>query len=578
MKLEELIRRVNVRTRLLAALLFVSIIPTILVGVYAYRAYAGSITQRLTDMSILSVQQLGTVLSAELSRYSQWIDVSSVSTDVQEALSERESGGNLRRAVSNIIIVGGYFRGLRIAGTNGEILFDDGRLRLLESGFIRLLDDAEAASPMDSLQYIGGYPAGSIAIGRKIHRYPRGVEHIGYIFAIVDPELLKERIFSGTNLGGEMILMAADGTVLSASVTEAGTPLRDTQLYSALMESSGSGGDIFTVNWNGIQSFAVFSAIPRYNAYLIATIPLSYIDSEMRPVLLRILLLTAVAIVLSVVLSLLIYRSVDYPIRRIIGNLSDGEAGPVMDENPDELGFLARAIDKYTVELESMALMRMEDQRRKRELELAALQYQINPHFLFNTLGTLKWLAVINDAPAVISDGITSLSQLLRGILLSDDELVSVREELDNLSHYLAIQRIRYADCFNVVEEIDETVLSCPIPRFILQPLVENSVLHGSESGRRITVTISCRRQDECVLLEISDDGNGFDIESVNKHSHKKFSGIGISNVDERLKLYYGDEHGLEIYSKPGEGTICRVIIPESKQETGPSQGGGSDV
>ena len=561
--LEKLVRRVSVRTRLLTAFLCVTIFPTVIIGMYAYQAYARSAAERLADSSVQSVRQLGAALAAELSRYSQLIDITSASPDVQEALASGEGGIVLRRAVSNMILPGSHFRGMRIADANGVIIHDDGQLRIKDDSFCRILNEAEAASPMDSLQYIEGSLSGSISIGRRIHRYPLGAEHIGYIFAFVDSKLINERVFTEASHLGDMILMSVDGVVLSGRGTEAGTVLCDAPFFEDFSEALSSGEECLTADWNGVASLIVFSPIPRYGAVLMAAIPLSCDAAGTRQVQNRLILTAAAAVVLCVALNMCIYNSVAAPIRRIIRNLSTPGSSPVQDTSPDELGFLARSVNKYTEDLKSMSQTHIEDQRRKRELELAALQYQINPHFLFNTLGTLKWLSVINDAPEVISDGISSLSQLLRGMLMSDDEMVTVREELDNLAHYLAILKIRYADSFEVVEEVDETALSCLIPRFVLQPLVENAVLHGSELEHRITITISCKRQDGLVVLEIRDDGCGFDLDVVNRNSHRKLSGLGISNVDERLRLCYGQEHALYIHSRPGEGTVCRVTIPE---------------
>jgi len=563
MKLEKLVRKLNVRSRLLAAFLCVSIIPAVFIGIYAYRAYAGTTQELFAESSLQSVRQLGDTLSADLARYSQIIDMASVSTRVQNAMIAREGGTVLRSATAEMITTGGYFRGLRIADVYGNVLYDAGRLRLFEDRFGDVIAAIDAASPMDSLYYIEGFPVGSITIGRKIFRYPVGTEHIGYIIAFIDTTPLSERYFTGTAFDGEMILMAKDGTILSGSKTTPGSNPDDDYFREALETASASGTGSFSITRNGVPSLVVFSNLQQYDVYLLAVIPNAFITGETRPVQINLTLFTAGAVVFCVLLSMLIWKSVSAPIRRIIKSLSTPENTPINDTNSDEIGFLAQAIDKYTADLEEMARIQMEDQRRKREFELASLQYQINPHFLFNTLGSLKFIAVINDAPDVISDGITSLSRLLRNVLLSGDELVPISEELDNLAHYLAIQKIRYADSFIVIEEIDEIVLQTLIPRFILQPLVENSVLHSLELDRRVIITIRCMRIDKGVLLEIEDDGVGFDTESLKNVSNRKFTGIGISNVDERLRLYYGDPFGLDIESKPGEGTVCRVIIPE---------------
>jgi len=501
--------------------------------------------------------------------------MASISDVVQNAMVEREGGVVLRNATADMITTGGHFRGIRIADTDGNALYDAGRMRIQESGIKDLIAAIDEVSPRDSLYYLDAHPTGIIAIGRKIFRYPLGQEHIGYIIAFTDATPISERYFTGANLDGELVLMGVDGTIISGNIAPDSLPYDESFLEQLSKAGSASqyGTGSFTATWNGTPSLVVFSTLPRYDVVLLSAIPNSHIAEETRPVQLRLALLAAGAAVFCVLLSVLIWKSVSAPIGRIIQNLSMSDNTPINDDSTDEIGILARTIDKYTADLDDMSKTQLEDQRRKREFELESLQYQINPHFLFNTLGSLKFIAVLNNAPRIISDGITSLSRLLRNVLLSGDELVPISEEIENLAHYLAIQKIRYADSFIVVEEIDESVLSTLIPRFILQPLVENSVLHSLELGRRVIITIRSLRLQEGVLLEIEDDGVGFDTESKKDVSNRKFTGIGISNVDERLKLYYGESFGLDISSIPGEGTVCRVIIPQD-----PQNGGDEDV
>ncbi|MCL2699822.1 MAG: histidine kinase, partial [Defluviitaleaceae bacterium] len=395
--------------------------------------------------------------------------------------------------------------------------------RVSESEFGHLLHLTEVASPRDSLYHISGSPVGSLAIGRKIHRFPLGKEHIGYIFVFVSDSILNRNILREVSFGGGgIMLLSADGIVLAGNITSPGTRLSDTDLFTKLIDAANSGSQSFNTEADGAPSLVVFNQSQQNDAYLLAAIPVSYINEAAAQTGQNLVLAVAAATILGAVIAMLIYRSI--------------------------------------------ARTRLADQRRKRELELAALQYQINPHFLFNTLNSLKWVAVINDAHSSVSEGITSLSKLLKNVLLSDDEMIPLHEELDNLAHYLTIQKIRYAGCFEVVSEIGEDVADSLIPRFILQPLVENAVLHGTEGGeRRIVITVRCERTDNGVLLEIKDNGGGFDSENIKDSAKGRFSGIGLSNVDERLKLYFGDGNGLEILSGKGEGTVCRVIIPNSR-------------
>ena len=527
-----LIRRVGFRVRLLAALLCVSIIPAILLGSHANRIYADLLTDELSGLAEETIRHINAELITELRRYELYIDAVSISEEVQRLLSEGRGGIDLRREVERIIMRSHHFRDMVVLDTRGNILYAMGYIMISRDTFGVLLSAVDEASTSDSLYHISTAQGNFLTIGRKIFDFPHGQTHIGYIFTLISDDLLNN-LLRNTNsfANSEILFLTADGTVLAGNEAALGARPEDAALHAQLLEAHSAGERSFTYTGDDIPSFAVFSSNEWYNTYLLMTIPLLYISEGAETIGQQLIFLATVTVAVCVMLSMLIYRSV-------------------------------------AADWNDMKQQYISDQRRKRDLELESLQYQINPHFLFNTLNTLKWSAVMNDAPPVVSEGITSLSQLLQSVLLSKDEMIPLREELDNLTHYFTIQKIRYADCFEVVLDIDDDVLDNPVPRFILQPLAENSVLHGTEGGvRQIIITIRCRDVLGGVLLEIIDNGNGFDTEALKAKPEDRFSEIGLSNVDERLKLYFGDEHGLEINSILGEGTTCRVFVPNMQKD-----------
>lgn len=261
-------------------------------------------------------------------------------------------------------------------------------------------------------------------------------------------------------------------------------------------------------------------------------------------------------------------------IHNVTGNIEDGmvaacnaksdeEIGlKINDTSPDELGFLARTIDNMVNEIGLLAQRWSDDQRKMRELELQTLQYQINPHFLFNTLNTLKWIATLNHVTPV-SHGIDALSSLLQSTLIKKDELIPFDDELRNLKNYCDIQQLRYAGRFEMEYQIEDAAGYWTVPRFILQPLVENSILHGTaDEDDFVTITVRATVSENLLTIHISDTGCGFDPSAIKEKNSERFSGIGLSNVDERMRLHYGNEYGLTIESAPGIGTQCILCIP----------------
>lgn len=170
-----------------------------------------------------------------------------------------------------------------------------------------------------------------------------------------------------------------------------------------------------------------------------------------------------------------------------------------------------------------------------------------------------------------VEQGIASLSELLRNTILDTEEMITLEKELDNVLHYAVIQRMRYGDSFKLVCSMnDDQLYRCLVPRFILQPIVENSILHaGSGEGRRVQIVVNGSISDGMLLLKISDDGKGFDMAKVQqrKYSHDKLSGIGMSNVDERIRLHVGKQYGIETWSEPDIGTETLIRLPMTMKE-----------
>ncbi|HVC21784.1 MAG TPA: histidine kinase [Vicinamibacterales bacterium] len=192
--------------------------------------------------------------------------------------------------------------------------------------------------------------------------------------------------------------------------------------------------------------------------------------------------------------------------------------------------------------------------------QIEALSNQINPHFLFNTLTSIS--SLIRTKPETARMLITKLSALLRRLLKSHEHFVTLREELASIDEYLDIEVVRFGAKLRVDKQIDERTLDVVVPSMILQPLVENSIKHGltrKVDGGRITIR-STRRDDGHTVIEVADDGLGM---SPDRLSGALQGGIGLSNVNERLRVIYGATYQLKLHSVPGQGTSAQIEIPE---------------
>jgi len=208
-------------------------------------------------------------------------------------------------------------------------------------------------------------------------------------------------------------------------------------------------------------------------------------------------------------------------------------------------------------------------------IEIEALRYQLNPHFLCNALNAIRMMALITK-----NDAITKMSQALMMItedtLARENTVYSLEHELFILENYVYIMKVRYGDAFELIVDVDNSLMELGIPSMILQPLVENAILHGFNSLSRpgmIVVSAVLEDNDSILVISVKDNGNGMSRETLESiftgdpGGKRGLSRIGLHNVRQRIVLSYGGNYGLEVASIPGEGTVATLKLPVQKTE-----------
>ena len=235
-----------------------------------------------------------------------------------------------------------------------------------------------------------------------------------------------------------------------------------------------------------------------------------------------------------------------------------------------EIQELAKAYNQMLDDINHYVDSIIEIQKQKRQAEINALQMQINPHYIYNTLTSIKWLIMQGDTIKSVK-AIDAFIPLLRNTISNSKEYITVSEEIENLKNYIYINHIRYGEkikteFFVGLNDPEEFV----IPKMILQPFIENAFFHAFPQGQNGNILVCIREKKERLVIEIIDDGVGMEPEKVgelenNKEQHKgeHFSGIGINNIRDRLNLIYEDNYSLDIKSTPGEGTTITVELPK---------------
>lgn len=262
-----------------------------------------------------------------------------------------------------------------------------------------------------------------------------------------------------------------------------------------------------------------------------------------------------------------------YPYQDEVGDLA-GSFNYMLDEIERLMDKQNQSIEALRQERDRVALM----QRQKRQAELRALQAQINPHFLYNTLNAITWQAVASGDEK-ISQLSHALGRFFRLSLSRGAEVIPVRDEIEHVRNYLLIQQIRYGDKLSYEMDVDETLSGCPIIKLVLQPLVENAIYHGIKlkaGNGRIRVSVKPEREGERRLMafRVEDNGAGIEPERLRRMNDelkrgvsRQSEGYGVYNVNERIRLYYGTQYGLRYQSKQGVGTSVSFLVPVMKWE-----------
>lgn len=282
---------------------------------------------------------------------------------------------------------------------------------------------------------------------------------------------------------------------------------------------------------------------------------------------------TAMAVLLSMLLSGIAVRSVTKPIKKLCSQTRKVAQGDFTAhtkiESMDEIAVLTDSFNDMTSEIGMLVENIKKQEENLRITESRLLQAQINPHFLYNTLDTIVWLAEAKQTDEVISM-VTALSSFFRTTLSKGKDYITIREEESHIRSYLQIQQFRYQDIMDYEIDIDEEIYPYSIPKLTLQPLVENALYHGVKNKRgKGLIKITGKKVKNRIYLTVEDDGIGMTEKELDKlrrgvyriQNEEDPSGFGLANVNQRLQYYYGEEYGVFFESEEGKGTQATVII-----------------
>lgn len=329
------------------------------------------------------------------------------------------------------------------------------------------------------------------------------------------------------------------------------------------------------------NSLIVFQQSEVNNWVLVCMVPATYLNQHIWSMLTLAAVILVVMIGAAMVAGSILANLFTKPIIEMKTAMKSVEQGDLSIrlrvDGEDEMANLALHFNRMVSRIRKLMNEVYEQQKKLRQSEFKALQAQINPHFLYNSLDSIVWLMRMKQYDRSISM-LRRLSQLFRLSLSKGQEIIPVRSEMQHLENYVAIQEIRYSKKFDAEIKVDESLLDYTVPKLILQPLVENSIYHGISLEKPfIHIRICLEDSDRDLLFTVEDDGIGMNTETLEKlrgtveqgveaesrsQSPEK-GGYGLHNINERMKIYYGKEYGLQINAEEGKGTRICIRIPK---------------
>lgn len=541
---KSLVRRLPIKNRITLMVILISVVPILIISVFSYAKAFISVRQTVRAFAAQTLTSLERSLT-------NLADPSRLLAGGQEKLPEEvlktEPTGLFQQEALR------YLTGVTVLYTDGTVcsLAGEEILAVTESG---------------------GWAITQNEVGEQrlaVAWYATDEEGNAYtVQALFMPQMFT-RLLDIYNEESCNRLVLVDGA--GGLLTDDGTPL--TVLEGEVIRQTA-----FEVSGQPIcpreerSSFLCYLTVPALEATLVFIEPYT----EMMKPLQSIFFGTLFGTILLLNFSVIVIDSIDRPMNALVKSFGDAArvnfAVTQSDESRDELGILNQAFNEICAEMRE-ALNKVEkEQVEKRRAEIRMLQAQINPHFLFNTLDSLRFTSMMNNVP-VVSDGLAALSHLLRSSILKDNSYTPLHSELQTVEDYLTLQRIRCCETIVLKTEISEEAAKASVMRLLLQPIVENAVIHGIKENVPLTIRLKAWVGEETLYISIIDDGKGFDQEKAGEDGvpkSSKMSGIGLHNVKDRLYLSYKDRQSFSIGSVQGQGTEVQMTMPytEWKEES----------
>ncbi|QNK57777.1 sensor histidine kinase [Paenibacillus sp. PAMC21692] len=568
------INNLALRNKLLVFFLLASVIPLLAISLYFYQVFQNQLVSQTHDRMRTMNSQLSSNIDNKLKNYEQISSLLYMDSELRDWLTrEYRRGIDFVHAYDYI---NSLLFGIQLTNTDidsitiypfNESIPSDGMFiqrvdeGMREAKWYKELEQSYGNAVYSVVMENGGkQPVITLArlLNNNDMQRPYGV------LAIHVKESALYSLFGEEAQASDIYLVNGEGAILST---------RDKSMilqpFRQVLEEGGwsaGGSGTFERPVKGMESLVVYDTLP-IGWKTVSIIPLSDVLSEANKASSRILLIAAISILLSVGLIAMTARYFSnrfQTLTRFVRKVGDEQFQfELKQDSKDEIGLLAESFNTMKRQLDKLINEVYKKEIMRKETELALLQSQINPHFLYNTLAVISSLAVQNQDRQV-SKIVRHLSNFYKTSLSKGKPVILIQKEIEITRHYVEIQSVRFDNLFRVHWQLDEELFRHQTVKLILQPFVENAIQHAVWSDDEpLNIVIRLYRLGDAIVFEVVDDGAGMSPErAADIMRRDKEAGYGIGNVHERIQLAYGPEYGVTLFSRPGIGTQVVITCP----------------
>lgn len=590
-------KKISFKSRLVRTFAVTSIAPIILIGLFSEFNMLGTLKKNTNTMMEAGLSQMNKYIEVSLDSYEDLIYQIYTNDDVVEWVQrvDREQDvpatvNQLRRYMNGLLNTKDYIRAITIVTEGGSVITydtmtwvstDSSWMDSFSMSIDEMYEDVTANYDMHiySTEYATTFANKNYYLFHMAHRivnYKKLNDRIGMVIVSIDEEYLPSIYAANSSSGQCTYLVDQNGMIIS--MPEDKTAIGQT--ISLNLENKTKQKQEFIKNSSINSKMANVYSLgdDNYGWTIVSVID----DANLRnTVVFQGFLVAGIATALLIwvlFISIRITKELNTDIATVASGMERAREGDldtqiiINQDMPVEIEMMASAYNQMIEKLKYANEKEKEANRKQQEAQIAALEAQINPHFLYNTLDTINWMAIEKDE-FDISNAINALATILRYAIAKSNARVTVKDEMEWLKKYIFLQQFRLKDQFSCELDVDPDLLEAPIYKLLMQPFIENAIIHGFEDkAEHAAIWISLKQSDNNIVIRIRDNGKGMPEETVDQINRGNVEGkdrthIGMGNVITRMKMYYGQNATVTAESILGEGTQITLLIPIFSEE-----------